>query len=75
MILVVKCEIQKGVNSLTLTTDVSLKTVTTLIIKIKNQVKIEMLETKCNKLENEVKYLKEEQEKFNPRIDLMGKVL
>ena len=31
-----------------------------------NQVKIEMLETKFNKLENGVKYLKEEQEKFNP---------
>ena len=43
--------------------------------KDENQAKIEALETKCSKLENEVKDLKEEQEKFNPRIDLMGKGL
>ena len=43
--------------------------------KDENQAKIEASETKCSKLENEVKDLKEEQEKFNPRIDLMGKGL
>ena len=38
-----------------------------------NKVKIEQLETKCSALETEVKYLKEEQEKINPRIDMMGR--
>ena len=38
-----------------------------------NKVKIEQLETKCIALETEVKYLKEEQEKINPRINMMGR--
>ena len=41
--------------------------------KDENKVKIEHLEAKCNALETEVTYLKEEQEKVNPRIDLMGR--
>ena len=36
-----------------------------------NKVKIENLKIKCSKLENEVKTMKEEQEKINPQIDLM----
>ena len=38
-----------------------------------NKVKIEMLESICSTLENEVKYLSEEQKNFNPQIDFMGK--
>jgi hypothetical protein len=38
-----------------------------------NKVKIEQFETKCSALETEVKYLKVEQEKINPRIDMMGR--
>ena len=41
--------------------------------KDENEEKIDKLETKCSALETEVKYLKEEQENINPRIDLMGK--
>ena len=38
-----------------------------------NKVKIEILETKCSTLENEVKCLREEQKNVNPLINLMGK--
>ena len=38
-----------------------------------HKVKIEILESICSTLENEVKYLREEQKNINPRIDLMGK--
>ena len=38
-----------------------------------NKVKIESLENKCSALETEVKNMKEEQEKINPRIDMMGR--
>ena len=41
--------------------------------KDENKVKLEHLDTKCSELQNEVKYLKEEQEKINPQLDLMGR--